>query len=792
MQNKFEKSSFIVLLATIIIAPLAFIPTVYVPLDMVKTSIITIGVLLSVFLYIISTLKNKNTTIPGHPLFVIGCGIATSIIVSTVFSLNISRSLFGQGFEIGTASFLLIMLSSSLIIAFLTQKDLEKIRYIFGAIFTSFGIIALFHIVRLFTGADMLTLGFLHSPVSTMLGKWNDLSIFSGLILVVSYLSLRFSTPKKFYKILLYILILISIFFVFIVNLTTTWISLAIIFALISVFEFYINKSEKSGFGALIKRVPVMAVIILFISCVGITAGDRLSLPAINKFKVNNVEAILPWQFTLDIASQTIKESPLFGAGPNRFGAQYLKYKPIIINQSDLWNMEFNSGYSMFYTFVVTQGTLGLILWLLFVIFFFYAGYKALRSTHSDTSRCFVATTFFGSAFLWVISIIYLPSHVTLFFTFILTGLFVSVLIKEGRFSMIEVNHDASKLFKLRPLFMLLVIVVMTLWLATFIKKAVSLTYFYNGISYLNTHKAEDFAPAEKSFKKALFIDRNDTYLLALSEVNIQKITNLAQSLQAQSGNTDKTVEQESVKNILSYLQDALKYTKEAIGIDPTNHYNHLASARASSMAMNLRIPGEYYETTKSAYLEASKYNPFDPSTYLNLARVEALSGKVAEAERYIGASLQLKPNYLDAIYLLSQIQVSQNKIKDAIVSVQVASQINPNNPLIFFQLGFLHYNDKNYQAAIDALNTAIKLDNQYANARYFLGLSYARINNMPDAIIQFETLLETNPDNAEIKLILSNLLKGRSPFADAKPPIDSKPEKRASPPIKDKAKTRS
>jgi tetratricopeptide (TPR) repeat protein len=161
--------------------------------------------------------------------------------------------------------------------------------------------------------------------------------------------------------------------------------------------------------------------------------------------------------------------------------------------------------------------------------------------------------------------------------------------------------------------------------------------------------------------------------------------------------------------------------------------------------------------------------------------------GKFDQAQKYIGIALQIKQNYTEAIFLLSQIQVNNGQIKDAITSVQFAIQTQPNNSLLYFQLGLLQYNDKNYQGAVDALQKAIQINDQYANARYFLGLAYARLGKNPDAIIQFENLNSTNPENDEVKEILTNLKAGKSPFSDVKTPIDSKPEKRKTLPVKEK-----
>ena len=61
-------------------------------------------------------------------------------------------------------------------------------------------------------------------------------------------------------------------------------------------------------------------------------------------------------------------------------------------------------------------------------------------------------------------------------------------------------------------------------------------------------------------------------------------------------------------------------------------------------------------------------------------------------------------------------------------------------------------------------------------------------INYIDKHHAQFEELAKTNAENAEVNFILENLREGKSPFADAQPPIDAKPEKRKTLPVTEKA----
>ena len=384
-------------------------------------------------------------------------------------------------------------------------------------------------------------------------------------------------------------------------------------------------------------------------------------------------------------------------------------------------------------------------------------------------------------------TLVYVPSHAILLLTFVLSAIFISSLINEGDIKFYTLGNGEGSFFrKITPAIIVALVAIFIIWIIIYTEKIVAIGYFHSGVQALNLPNSTGTDKAEMSFKKALSLDKTDTYYQALSEVDIAKVTDLAKQMQTKAQQSGAAPDQENLKKIGSLIDEAVAYSRSAIAVDSTNYYNYLSEARASEVAVSLQIKNAY-ENAKNAYASALTYNPYNPSIYLSLARLEVAQNKLADAQKDIGVAIQLKPNYIDAIFLLSQIQVNQGQIKDAITSVQYATKINPNNPLLYFQLGMLYYNDKNYQDAVDSLTQALKFDNKYANAQYFLGLSYVRLNKMADAIAQFESLVATNPDNQEVTLILSNLRKGKSPFNDAPAPIDSKPEKRKSLPIKEK-----
>lgn len=781
-KNKIENISFFIILFTTFILPLIFTSYSFSPIDLAKYSVITYGTLISSILLVFAVYKSKKITLNKNIFSISAISIALSIIVSTLFSTNISKSFFGQGFEIGTGSFMLIIIITSFIYYLFIKEKIDRVIYVYSALIVSYIAIYLFLLIRLVTGADFLDFNVFYNLSITPIGKFTDLSIFSAVILLISYFSQKILSLDRTYKIFSNILIILSSILVLISNSGLVLNSLVLIFLIIIYSDFISSKTSKTGILGIISKISIIPLIILVVFLLFSWKGDRIISFVVNKLNVNNIELYLPWQYTLDIATESIKENPILGAGPNRFTNQYLKFKPEEINPTQFYNVEFSNGFGTIPSLIVTQGLFGFISWMIFIIAFIYLGFVSIikKDRENDYLNFVRLSSYFSSVLLIIFNFIYTPGHVIMFITAIFVAIFISTL---------KIGKDCELENKKLNIVLIIALLILTIWIGYSLKKTISLLYFENGIKQINQEDIKGIDSAHESFSKALSYDKNDTYYQALSENNLIKINYLLSELNKLSPNSDTEKIAPIRDQVMKLIDESVINSRKAVEFDVYNYYNHLSEARVLDLASSLKIDGAY-ENAKRAYENAIIINPRNPSTYLQLARLELSRENIDGALPYIGYALQLKSNYLDAVFLLAQIQVAQGKTKDAIESVKYATKINPNDPTLFFQLGILEYNNKSYTNAINSFTQALKLNNQYANAQYFLGLSYARTNNVKDAIINFEALEISNPDNDEVKLILRNLRAGRPIFADAVAPIDSKPESRKTLPIQEKKTT--
>lgn len=784
--SRLESTAFFVLMATLVLAPLAFLPTPYIIIDAVKTVLIAVGTLLSAILYGIIAYKEKSVALPPRSVVWTSVLVIVSLLISSFVSIHVGKSFFGQGFELNTASFLVVLFVAGLVTFVALQRKIERATVLYMGMAMPFIILAIIHGLRLLIGPSFLSLGILSSITSTLVGTWYDLGSYAIVIALVTLPALIFLPLSRRIKIVYWILLVVALVSAFLVNNFYVWsVATIVLLGLTIVVSSTCPKPAGGAVGSFFKRIAWLPLVLCLIAALLSWKGTNIAGPVINKLNAGYSTLTLPWQLTLDVDASVTKDYPLFGVGPNHFGQAYLAYKPAGINSTNAWGAEFNNAFSLLATFVATQGVFGIIAWGLFFIFLSILGVRSLRRLPTDPhARFVIVSSASAAAFLWIGSALTVPSHTILLFAYVSTAIGLSAAVTYGLILPYKFEpRVGSGSRKVLSTVILLLVIIGAVWAVVYIKDAIALAYFGSGVKTLNVKG--DAAAADTAFGKAQNFDPSDIYLRARAEAGIAGASSLMLTVTA---TTTASSSQVVATQVAGILNSSIKYAQAAIAYDPSNYYNYISEARVSELAASIGMD-KAYENAINLYSTAIRVNPFNPSLYLSLAQLHVSQKKLDDALKVLGASLQVKNNYLEAIYLLSQVYAAQGNLKDATVAAQVAVQINPQNSVLLFQLGLLQYNNKDYASATTSLAMALKVQPDYANAQYFLGLSYVRLNNITEAIAQFESLAKTNPDNQEIAFILTNLKEGKSPFADAKPPVTSTPEKRPSLPIKEKKK---
>lgn len=757
------------IIALAFLLPFFFIPSASFPLQFSKSLILFVISWLAFIFWIVDSLKKGVIVLPKSYILLSALSIALFYLLSGLFSVSPASSILGQGLEIGTFA----AVATAVLLFFLSAVTLNTRPRLFYAhllFMASFIVLVIYQGLRLFLGPDFLSFGVFNSATSTLIGNWNNLSGYFGLGAVMSLIGLEVLNAKNVLRWVFAAALLLSVFFLVLTNFSVVWGIVGVFSLILFVYSlvFKINKVSMFSPGW-----PVASLLTTIVSILFIVGGSFFGSYISDYFGINQIDARPSWTSTALVVSSSLSEDFFLGAGPNRFANLWWKYKPESVNNTIFWNVDFNSGVGFLPSVPVTAGALGALAWLSFISLFVYIGFKSILAEGGDqTSKYLTVSSFLATLYLMLFSFFYVPNVALFSLQFFFAGVFLAILLHEGLMPKMEIPLSGkSPRMAFAGVFALIVFLIASVGAVYGIGQRFFSTYLFQ--KYLSDFAASgDVAKAEAGMDRLSAWSGVDTHYQFASQVKLSSLN------AALSGNLSQD---EARARLQDGLSQAIFLARKATEIDPANYQNWIALGRVYEAIVPLGIEGAY-ENGRRSYEEALRINPKNPEILLHLARIETVRGDNGKARQEIGRALSMKTNYTDAIFLLSQIELNEGNLKEAISSVETAAIILPNDPTVFFRLGLLRYNDADWGGAVGALERAVSLNPVYANAKYFLGLSYNRLGRDSEAIRQFSDIEATNPNNAEVKSILANLRAGRNPLSGVKPPL----EDRVSPPIEE------
>ncbi len=770
--------------------PIFFIPGESITLSGAKSTLFTVGVVVAFTLFVISLIQEGRLFFPKNLLTLSIVLLPVSALLSSLFTNTFSKGFVGFGLEVSSVVFFILAALLTLLTSY-SFKSKERVFYAYVGFFVSFIIVALFQVVRLASSGEALSFGLFTSSTTNLVGSWNDLAVFFGLSTIVSLVTLEMLQLNRLFKFLTWAIFLVSLIFLAIVNFVSVWWvlgSFSIVFFLYVVsFDHFARSREfahdmsplggDSPSKTSVRKVSFLALFVLLVSLTFIAFGSSIGENIAQSLEISSIEVRPSWGTTFSVLGDTLKSSVLFGSGPNNFALSWGEHKPLDINETMFWNTDFLFGIGLIPSMFVMTGLVGILAWLLFFILFVWKGIKAMFASTEDLfSRYITVSSFFGALFLWVLTIVYVPGFSMVALAFFFTGLFIASLYRENMLKEVNLSLAHHPKLSFISVFVLVVLLLGSISLGYLVlQKTIAISYFQKGL--LAAQRGDSVDVAEQYIVKAINTYEEDVFYRALSEI---KLVRVDQALFQENASAEFIREQFQINTA-----NAIENARRATVIAGDNYQNWISLARvyAALVPPPFSIPGAY-DNAKKTYEEAQKRSPKNPNIPLLLARLEVSNNNLTAARQYVDASIALKSNYAEAHFLSAQIAVTEGNAQKATQALETTLILSPNNPGLFFQLGLLKYNDRNWNGAIEAFRGALSLVPEYANARYFLGLALERTGDKRGAIEQFSILKQSNPENGEVALILSNLEAGKPPFTGIEPPLDNRPEKRETLPI--------
>lgn len=766
-RGSLEVASSWALIATIVAAIVIVIPSSSIPFAATKAFVLAGGALVTLALFILARLSRGNVIFP--PVLLVGALWlpALAYLLSTAFSgVSAQNALWGTALEPDTLGFMLVAAFLGTLTA-LVFRRVEQYRSFLTAGFWAFGAVVAIEVLVLIVGQFSSALV---SPAFSIVGSSSDLALILGLGVISSLLTLRFLEVSSRTHRALLALGAVSLVLLAVLNISLVWILVALVSLGLFVeavmgrgtgagdadLENVAVVNESSSGGDTGSRSLVMPLVVLAVSLfflIGGTLGGALA----NALHVNVLDVRPSWQSTFNVAHNVYSSSPVFGSGPSTFGSQWLKYRDSSLNSTVFWSVDFSSGIGFIPTSLVTTGLLGALAWLAFLGLFLVLGLRMLimRAPSDAFTRHVSMLSFVGVVYLFAAAIFGLPGTAVLALAFVFAGLFAST-----------VRFGAGKsqwgvIFARAPRVGFVIVFGLTLVLLASVVAAYTLVERYIAsveIARASTaYSAGNLDIAAQAAQSSLAFAQTPTaYQLEAAIAGTQMQQVAASSTMAAA---------DAQKAFQAALSAGINAALTATRLDPNDYQNWIALGNLYAQAVPLKVSGAY-DSAKTAYDKAATLNPTNPQIPYVVAQLDVANKDNASAEIQLKKAIALKQDYTAAIFFLSQLEVQDGNVKDALASAQAAAYFTPNNSNILFQVGVLSAASNDLVGAEQALTAAVAANPQFANARYFLAAVYAKQGNMKDALAQIQAISDMSADNAKtVATQLASLTAGKNPF---------------------------
>lgn len=804
--NRFELGAKVIIYALALLLPLWIFPWSS-RIEFGRESIFGSLIILATILWFLSILTRGRLRYQYSAILWTAAALVVVAIASTVSSTTplISALLAEPAAERLTTlifGFLLMALTGSIL------RTRKEIGTLFSVIIFAGAFTAILNLINWFFHISLYKYlaSFTDGTTFNVIGTINGLALFYVVLFLMGLeilLSSSFRGRRPFVRIAFIAADVIFLANLLIINFRTSWIVLigGGIFLFGLMFKNAAVSSAETGTATntsiahrlgwrywIALGILVLAVVMLMVRSITVY---QLDLPA---------EVTPSFSATYAIARPVLTESPknfILGSGPATFTLDWDQYRNPAVNQTLFWNITFNQGHSWFATIIPTMGFLGMLAFLTFLGTVLFLILKQILTTQLDGDTVVPLSAFLGFIGLLMIAFLY-PANTTfiLFIFFIIGALSLTArhgdeTPDDGPKSVLTLSERTIVLEEQWRVFLSSLLLIFLIAFA-----AAGLYFEYSRIRSAVAQQQGVVALANGNLERAasnleqsvVLVDYDFHTYQNLLQVRMEKLRSLIQ--RASQGN--------NVQNeFQSTLTLAIQNAQRTIDLYPQNSAVWQAQGALYELLIPF-IPGSE-NSAYTSYRKAADLDPQDPSIHTEWARailafadrvnftknqagadphqLDAVRTKAfADAREQIQKALDLKPDLATAYFLNAQIGLREGNVQSAIENAERAKQAAPFDTGVAFQLGLLYYQNSNLAHAEQEFARAVSLDENFANARYFLGLVYDRRREEDKAIEQFRRVQQLNPGNEDVAKILKNLEAGKSALEGVAPPATQRP----------------
>ncbi len=279
-------------------------------------------------------------------------------------------------------------------------------------------------------------------------------------------------------------------------------------------------------------------------------------------------------------------------------------------------------------------------------------------------------------------------------------------------------------------------------------------------LSYYITAKVHenlgDVDAAIQEYKKALELDfKSPVIHLSLASNYIKKnnILEAIKELNLAATYDPQAVEPHAILTLLYSIQDK----PDSAGREYEQALKKASSLEPKSVDISKGLGLMYlrqkkFKEAENVYKLILDISEQDSEAHFYLGTIYNELKKADLAEKELKRSLQLKPDYHEALNFLGYLYVEEGKnLPQAEAMIKKALEIQPENGAYIDSLGWFYFKKGRYQEAMKTLEKASLLVKDPVICDH-LGDAYFKINDLKKAKANWEKALELDPKQEKIK----------------------------------------
>lgn len=745
--------SYIVLLAAVVAVPL-FGDKNLINFYIIPKQYVFIGlVLVSFLLFSVRMVLSKKIQFRHSVLDFPVLALLLAALISSILSVNSADSFFGRNeyFVLNFIFLLFLGMFFFLIVNYVNTP--HRWSLLLDALLFTGGATAVLFVLKMIFKVDLLNYvlpGAFNSvdKLNSLFGVWMVV-----MMLVAGGQIIRKSLPvgrslAYFFVVLLGFVSLVLLSF----NILW-WILLGGLVLVLLLGVSFIKEARLGWLSVIFASLVLVAVFIFF----GTPRALQSIVPAEVALGVNP-----SWSTVSGTLLSGVKNF-IVGSGLGTFGVDFSKFRPESFNYDNAaWSLRFGQPFCSLFAILAEGGAVTALIFL--VIFFLVMGHilHVWRKMRSEGHLQNLVTRYgmeipdmrvdmFLAVIAWVVLTVSMGfvffSPVLWILWWLLLGMVISGLAFVDS-DVIRVKTWAvedTPQYSLSFSFVLIVIIAAVVMFGMWGAKLYIAEY-----SYAQALRATNTQTATEQLQNALSQRNNsDSYHAALAQVYL---------LEAANKSREAEPDMQAVSGLVAL---AVNEAKAAADISPKSValWENLSTMYENAA---LLVP-EAREWALKSLVQAKELEPSNPVLSWRLGNSYGLAGNWEEAVKNYEEAIKLKNDYVGAYVGLAAAYEQNNKIDEAIDTYTRILPAATGNAEALFNMGRLLFNRNKKEDRNDAEKLwleSVRLQPNYSNALYSLGLLYEAKGNNVSALRYFYKVKDLNPDNKDVTAKINRLVE--------------------------------